>query len=81
MLSLLELAKLEKHLQNEVAQVTFTKANGDLRTMDCTLAEYLLPKTTQKSNHPAGDTFIVFDLDADGWRSFRKDRIIHVNLL
>jgi hypothetical protein len=68
--------KLERIMQGGVAQVTFTKADGSIRVMDATLASYLLPKTRQDSNHPKGETFIVYDLDAEGWRSFRKDRLI-----
>lgn len=59
-----------------VVKVVFTKANGDIREMDCTLKQELLPETSQKSNHPVGDTMVVFDLDANAWRSFRLDRVI-----
>ncbi len=67
---------VKEHLEAGVVRVTFTKADGSLREMDATQSEYLLPETTQKSNHPEGETHIVFDLDANGWRSFRKDKVI-----
>lgn len=72
--------KLTQAMQKGVVKVTFTKADGTLREMDCTLAEYLLPETTQASNHPEGETMVVFDLDAEGWRSFRKDRVITMEI-
>jgi hypothetical protein len=67
---------LIEKLKNGVVKVTFKKADGSVREMDATLCDYLLPETHQKSNHPEGETCIVFDLDAEGWRSFRFDRIL-----
>ena len=63
-------------LEKNVIKVTFKKANGDIREMDCTLMEYLLPETSQSSNHSGDETAIVFDLDANAWRSFRLDSVI-----
>jgi len=72
----MDFSELQHLLQKGAVKVSFTKADGSLRDMDCTLASYLMPETTQESNHPPGETFIVFDLDAEAWRSFRKDRVI-----
>ncbi len=72
---------LRKHLETAAATVRFRKANGELRTLECTLADYLLPETTQRSNHPEGETMIVYDLEADGWRSFRLESVIDYELL
>lgn len=74
----IDFINLQRALEKGVVKVTFTKANGELREMDATLAAYLLPETHQESNHPKGETMVVFDLDAEGWRSFRKDRVISV---
>ena len=73
--------ELHKALTEGVVRVTFTKANGETRQMDATLCEYLLPETTQKSNHPPGETCIVFDLDANDWRSFRYERVNKVDIV
>lgn len=74
-----------KDIRNSMAKgcvkVTFKKANGEDREMECTLAEYLLPETTQASNHTEGETMVVFDLEASAWRSFRFDRVTDVEVL
>lgn len=72
--------ELLKQLIHGVLQVTFTKADGSTRVMDATLAPYLLPEATQRSNH-TDETLIVYDLDAEGWRSFRLDRLTGVEIL
>jgi len=74
--------EIKKAMDIAVVLVTFIKADGTEREMECTLAEYLLPETTQEaSNHTEGETCIVFDIVAGGWRSFRKDRVTKVEIL
>ena len=74
-------AELQSQLQKEVLEVTFTKVNGDKRVMNCTLMEGILPtntsetKTDKKVNE---DILSVWDVDANGWRSFRMNTIIQV---
>lgn len=58
--------------------VRFTKANGEERLMRCTLKNEHLPKqidleeSTTKDN---SNLVVVWDLDANGWRSFKVDSI------
>jgi hypothetical protein len=78
---------LQKELNKRVMSVTFTKMNGDVRTMECTTNLELIPK----NEHPTKDysgveeaydpnevktTLCVFDVNAQGWRSFRVSNII-----
>ena len=76
--------RLETLLKEEAEVfVNFTKANGELREMRCTLkAEELLSrvppvtdnkKTVEREPNPAVVT--VWDLDKNGWRAFRKDSV------
>ena len=66
-------------LENTVVEVEFTKVNGDLRKMKCTKNLDSIPS----EKHPIGkgvkvyneDVIRVYDVDADGWRSFRADSI------
>lgn len=71
-------------LQNDVAQVTFTKTDGSERVMDCTLLKEVLddrapqsapdaPAKPPKKVNP--DVVPVFDIVANGWRSFRLDAV------
>jgi hypothetical protein len=68
-------------LEQSVVEVTFTKKDGTERVMNCTLLEDYLPETTGAGRSSAGsDALAVFDVDADGWRSFRWDSIKTVKL-
>ena len=78
---------IEKMLEENVCTVKFEKTNGEKRTMKYTLVKDLLPEVLEKVIHPAetryphlkeeskraqNDNIVaVYDLDKDGWRSFR----------
>ena len=71
-------------LQNDVAQVTFTKVDGSERVMDCTLLKEVLDERAPQSAPPTEakppkavnpEVVPVFDLVANGWRSFRLDAV------
>lgn len=70
---------LVEGLQNNVMRVLFTKVNGDERVMNCTLHDSVLPEKyisediIKKKENP--DTISVWDIDKNGWRSFRLDSI------
>ena len=65
-------------LEQNVLVVDFTKLDGDKRVMTCTLREDMKPKqavkegTTKKVNDSVVN---VWDLNAQGWRSFKYDRL------
>ena len=68
---------------NQVVLVKFIKKNGEERVMKCTRSLVMIPE----SSHPKGtdkkqseETFPVFDLEAQGWRSFRLDSIISIEV-
>lgn len=72
--------ELKQLLQETVVNVTFTKKDGTLRTMPCTLNRELIPA----EHAPKGDAQErknseivqpVFVTDANGWRSFRWDSV------
>ena len=68
-------------LEQSVVEVTFTKKDGTERVMNCTLLEDYLPETTGAgSSSASSDALAVYDVDADGWRSFRWDSIKAVKL-
>ena len=73
--------EMQDLLKGNVVNVTFMKVNGEKRTMRCTLSHELLPppqpvNVTKKARKACDDVVAVFDLDADGWRSFRLDAVI-----
>ena len=75
-------------LRKEVAVVTFKKLNGDERKMPCTLIPAFLP--TAKKDDPMSQKKVrelsdkvcaVWAVEAKGFRSFRYDRITHVEVI
>lgn len=69
-------------LKDHIVAVTFTKANGEVRRMLCTLKEGHLPvRDASAEEHSVTsnpDTCVVWDLDKNGWRSFRVDSVLEV---
>lgn len=67
--------ELRHMLGHGVCEVTFTKVNGDVRTMPCTLDSTLLPPQPLKEFHETRlykpETLSVWCLDKMEWRSFR----------
>jgi len=77
---------LRSMLRESVCEVTFTKVNGDLRTMPCTLNPALLPPVVvvegeEKKERKVNDTSLaVFVTDIKEWRSFRIDSIHSISV-
>ena len=73
--------RLKTDLRKGVVEVTFVKNDGSTRVMKCTLSENIIPISTEttkavvkkKQHNP--DVLPVWDIEADGWRSFRWDSI------
>lgn len=61
------------HLRNDVCTVVFEKADGTERTMKCTLVENRIPgeKKPKGSSTYSEHVIRVYDVEADGWRSFK----------
>jgi hypothetical protein len=77
-------ASLKDLLQKQIVEVSFTKVDGSTRDMRCTLQEdYIKPSTTKvpsRTKVKSDDVLSVWDVDADGWRSFRFDSIEDVRV-
>ena len=79
---------LKNLLEQNVVIVDFTKLNGDKRIMTCTLREDIKPAATkddaisQKKVRETSDAVVsVWDVNAQGWRSFRYERINTVDVV
>ena len=79
------------HLRNQeirdllvhgVSEVTFTKVNGELRTMPCTLDSTLLPPQPLKEFHETRlykpELLSVWCVDKSEWRSFRVANVTRI---
>ena len=64
-------------LRHNIVTVTFTKVNGDERVMKCTLRSELIPNAPTQNGElvveqkQTSNNVSVWDVDANGWRSFR----------
>ena len=69
-------------LKNNIVNVKFTKTDGSERDMRCTLMEaFIKPhdKKTDREKKVNEDIVSVWDIEKEGWRSFRYDSIISIN--
>ena len=69
---------LREALPRNIVNIRFSKVNGDIRVMKCTLmAEHLpdpLNEDLSMSRRPPNpNTTCVWDLEKNDWRSFRND--------
>lgn len=66
-------------LQEGIVEIKFVKVNGEERTMLATLNEDLIPldlRPTGSKRESNPEVQPVFDVEADGWRSFRWDALM-----
>ena len=74
---------LKDMLKIDVATVTFTKKDGTERIMKCTLHPEQLPSVSmtegKKERKVNNDVLAVYDVEAQGWRSFTIKSITKVN--
>lgn len=75
--------ELRENLHKGLVKVVFVKKDGTDRTMMATLNEDLIPEdkkpkgTGKKVDN--GNTFAVYDVESDGWRSFNYDTVKEVD--
>lgn len=64
--------------------ITFTKKDGTIRDMRCTLCEGQIPPdkrpTTEGNTKTSGSAVRVFDTEKQEWRSFRWDSVTKVQV-
>ena len=71
--------RIKDILRNQELTIIFTKKDGTDRVMRCTLDPNKLPikenteTTSQRKTN--NETMAVFDLEAQGWRSFTKKSV------
>ena len=75
-----------RHLLHEhVCEVTFTKINGEVRTMPCTLKPDAMPQMAVNESHQTRvyrpETLSVWCTDKGEWRSFRVANVTEVRVV
>jgi|LWDU01.1.fsa_nt_gi hypothetical protein len=82
------MSRLRELLNDNILEVKFTKLDGTERLMTCTLNMDKIPKDMQPKVQPIGaepkpikeDVIAVYDLNAEGWRSFTVANIINFSV-
>ena len=73
---------MKEMLLTSQCRVIFTKVNGEERNMVCTLKEDVIPKAskdpiTQKKVRDLNEEVLaVWDVNKEGWRSFRISNVV-----
>tara|TARA_B100000085_G_C18450501_1_gene474652 strand:+ start:325 stop:621 length:297 start_codon:yes stop_codon:yes gene_type:complete len=71
---------LNKQLRESILVVTFNKLNGDERVMTCTKDFKIIPEShrPKTDKEPPEGSVTVWDINAEGWRSFKYNRVTKV---
>jgi len=76
---------LKEVLRENICEVSFTKVNGEIRVMPCTLKQDLLPPQPStveaKSRIKSPEVLSVWSTDKIGWRSFRIDSVTDIKVI
>lgn len=73
-----QIKALKKCLENDIVSINFTKKDGSIRNMNCTLRFDLIPEEKTPKNTKEtllNHNLTVFDLDKQDWRSFSVDSV------
>ena len=71
--------RIKESLKTGETAVTFTKMDGTVRRMVCTLDPKLIPvenKPKKQSLNTSEDVQTVYDLERESWRSFYHENVI-----
>ena len=69
-------------LKSGIVNVKFTKTDGSEREMKCTLLENIIKpheKKTDREKKVNENIISAWDIDKEGWRSFRYDSVISIH--
>lgn len=77
--------EIQELLWKHQCEVTFTKVNGEARTMPCTLMANALPARDAAKLHETRiydpKSMSVWCLDKSEWRSFRTANVTHIRVI
>ena len=74
--------ELNTLLRENVLEVDFNKLDGDKRIMKCTKSFKIIPTENQPKTdkETKKGTITVWDINAQGWRSFKYERVNAVKI-
>ena len=69
-------------IKNKICEVTFTKVDGSLREMPCTLDTQYMPPVAVNEHHKTKlfkpEVLSVWCTDKQAWRSFRVENVLRI---
>lgn len=72
-------------LSNNTVEITFTKVDGSVRVMPCTLRSDVLPQPAIAEHHKTSiynpEVVRVYCIDKSAWRSFRVMNVTELKIL
>ena len=68
--------EVEGLLQTGYGQFRFHKVDGSVREMNCTLQPGIIPELTSLVSRSKPGQLVVYDVDAEGWRTVTYDRVL-----
>jgi hypothetical protein len=75
---------LNQLLSDGIVTVKFTKKDGTDRSMVCTLSQRVIPTEYapkgEDQREKSGEALAVFDVEKEGWRSFRWDSVKSISV-
>jgi hypothetical protein len=74
---------LVQRMKSGIVEIEFTKKDGSTRVMRATLNEAFIPKNEREGGSGRtqnANLMSVYDVDADGWRSFNVSSLIDVRV-
>lgn len=76
----MNIESLKQLLTTDIVTVIFTKKDGSKREMVCTtISDYLPPVSkVEHIKYPSEKLVTVWDLEANGWRSFNFDSVLSI---
>lgn len=75
---MMNIKELKEKLNEGIVEITFTKKNGDERTMKATLQEELIADVGESKRKHEDNLLVVTDIEIGAWRSFNYDQITNI---
>lgn len=79
---MIDIKDFKEALHNNVVEFSFTKKDGSTREARGTLLENFITTTSTSTNSKKKPANIIayWDLDKEGWRSFKEENLISYNI-
>lgn len=77
----MNIENLSEILKTNIVEISFTKNDGTARKMRATLKSDMVPEIKESTRPTPSDIQVVWSIDDQGWRAFRKDSLVSANIV